>query len=309
MAKTLEKVVEQLPTPEPQASKLVALTNLLVPTDFSPASDRALDYALSLARRYEARIILVNVIDDGSELILAPEMAANTRQSTFGSAQEEMGQILVSARLRGVTHETLIEEGRLWPTLEALVAKYEADLIVVGTHKLGSLKKFVLGSGAEQIFRQAKCPVLTVGPAAAGAPKDAQLKNILFATDFGTGAERQAAYAFSFAQEHQANVTLLHVVSRVEDYSEPGLALKTEAISRELAELIPPGSELWCKPAVRMVVGEPVQQILNAAQAMRADLLVIGAKHKKGLAAGHSMRTIAYALAGAAPCPVLTVRS
>jgi nucleotide-binding universal stress UspA family protein len=292
------------------ADKLVEVTNILVGTDFSPASDRALDYALSLAQRYDARIILAHVITAGTDAMLAPEIAANTRETAFGAAQEEMGQVLISGKLRGVHHETVIEEGVLWPTLEALITRYKADLVVVGTHHLKGLKKMLLGSGAEQIFRQAKCPVLTVGPATeGGAPREGEFKRILFATDFGAGAEREAAFAFSLAQEHQANVTLLHVVSRVEDYSEPGLASKNEAVSHELAELIPAGSGLWCKPEIRMQVGEPVEEILRAAKDVKADLIVIGAKHKKGLAAGHTLHTVAYQLAGAAPCPVLTVRS
>lgn len=301
----MEKTAEMV-----RADKLVEFSSILVGTDFSPASDRALDYALSLARRYDARIILAHIITAGTDTMLAPEIAANTRETTFSAAQEEMGQFLVSGKLRGVRHETVIEEGALWPTLEELINRYQADLVVVGTHRIAGLKKMFLGSAAEQIFRQAKCPVLTVGPAVEGAaPNEGEFKHILFATDFGTGAEREAAYAFSLAQEHEANVTLLHVVSRVEDYSEPGLAMKTEAISHQLAELIPAGSELWCKPDIRMQIGEPVHEILQAARNIKADLLVIGARHKKGLAAGHVLQTVAYRLAGAAPCPVLTIRS
>ncbi|HYL64262.1 MAG TPA: universal stress protein [Candidatus Methylomirabilis sp.] len=292
------------------ADKLVKFTNILVGMDFSQASERALEYALSLARRYDARVILAHVITTRTDAMLAPEIAANTRESAFSAAQEAMGQILISGRLRGVPHEMAVEEGALWPALETLITRYSVDLVVVGTHNLGGLKKVFLGSGAEQIFRQANCPVLTVGPSVEGAaPKEGEFKHILFATDFGIGAEREAAYAFSLAQEHEANVTLLHVVSRVEDYSEPGLAMKTEAISHQLAELVPPGSELWCKPQVRMQIGEPVREILEVAKDVKADLLVIGAKRQKGLAAGHALHAVAYRLAGAAPCPVLTVRS
>jgi hypothetical protein len=82
--------------------------------------------------------------------------------------------------------------------------------------------------------------------------KEIEFKNILFATDFGIGAEREAEYAFSFAQEHQANVTLLHVVAHADDYSEEGLSLKAHAITSELAELVPIGGEVWCKPEFRM---------------------------------------------------------
>lgn len=310
MAKVMEKIAEHVKLAEMQANKLVELENILVATDYSGVSDRALEYALSLARRYEARVILAHVIDSGAELILAPEMAANTREGTFAAAQEAMGQVLISGRLRDVNHETVIEEGELWPTLEKLVQRFKADLVVVGTHNLGGLKKALLGSGAEQIFRQAKVPVLTVGPGVAGAaPKEVTFKSILFATDFGIGAEREAAYAFSLAQEHSASLTLLHVVSRVDDYSEPGLAMKSEAVNSQLAELVPPGSEFWCKPDLRMVVGEPVNEILKAAREVDADLLVIGARPKNSFAAAHAPHSTAYRLVGGAPCPVLTLRS
>ncbi len=291
-------------------NKMVELRNILVGIDFSPASERALDYALALARRYEARVFVTHVITSDANVMLAPELMSLSHEREVREAQERMGEILISGKLRGVTHETVIEHGSLWPTIEALIGKHEIDLVVVGTEGIGGLQKLLLGSGAEQIFRQAKCPVLTVGPAATGGtPKEVEFKNILFATDFGLGAEREAAYAFSFAQEHQANLTLLHVVPHADDYSEAGLALKREAVTCELAELVPVGGEIWCQPVFRMRLGDPVEEILYVAREMKADLIVIGAKRGKGLAAGHARKTIAYEVVSGAPCPVLTVRS
>lgn len=301
MEKIKEKVLE---------NRMVQLTNILVGTDFSPASDRALEYALSLARRYEARIILAHVITSDAEVMLAPELMAKTHETAERAAQEEMGETLVSGRLRGVPHETVIEHGALWPTIETLISKHQIDLVVVGTNGVAGVKKMLLGSGAEQIFRQSKCPVLTVGPGVTGeAPNEVEFKNILFATDFGPGAERETGYAFSFAEEHEANLTLLHVVTRAEDYSEEGLTLKKEAITHELGELVPAGSDVWCKPEFRMKLGDPVEEILKTARAMKADLIVIGAKRRTGLAAGHALHTKAYRVVCGAPCPVLTVRS
>lgn len=301
MEKTAERVLE---------NKLVQFANILVGTDFSPASDRALDYALSLARRYDARIFLVHVITSDSDIMLAPEIAAKSHEVAIRTAQEEMGEVLISGKLRGVQHETVIDRGALWPTIEALIDKHQIDLVVVGTHKVGGFQKMLLGSGAEQIFRQAKCPVLTVGPSVEGeAPKEVDFKNILFATDFGTSAEREAAHAFSFAQEHQAKLTMLHVVMRADDYSQEGLTLKREAIFHELGELAPVDSEVWCEPQYRMKLGEPVEEILRMAKEIKADLIVIGAKRSKGLRAGHVPNTKAYRVVCGAPCPVLTVRS
>jgi nucleotide-binding universal stress UspA family protein len=311
MLKTIEKSQEQFVENNPVVeSKLVRLTNILVGTDFSPASERALEYALSLARRYNARILLAHVITADTAPMLAPEIAVSGQNAVHRAAEEAMGEILVSGRLRGVPHEIAIEQGPFWPSMEAFIAKHHIDLVIVGTEGTGGWKKFFLGSGAEQVFRQAKCPVLTVGPATkGGTPSEVDFKNILFATDFGLGAEREASYAFSFAQEHQSNLTMLHVVQHSEDYSEQGLALKRDAIVRELGELVPSGAELWCKPEFRMRLGDPVEEILEAAREMNANLLVIGAKRGKGLSAGHAPRTVAYRVVCGAPCPVLTVRS
>lgn len=311
MTKTIEKAeTKVLEGKILLESKMVRLTNILVGMDFSAASERALDYAMALARRYESRIYLVNVITSDANVMLAPELMSLAHEREIREAQEKMGEILISGKLRDVPHETVIEHGSLWPTIEALIGKYQIDLVVVGTEGVGGLQKMLLGSGAEQIFRQAKCPVLTVGPAATGgAPKEIEFKNILFATDFGIGAEREAEYAFSFAQEHQANLTLLHVVKHAADYSEEGLALKRDAVTQELGELVPIGGEVWCKPTFRMKLGDPVEEILCVAREMKADLVVIGAKRGKGLAAGHTPNTVAYKIVCGAPCAVLTVRS
>ena len=169
MVRTTEKTEEKtLGSKMAVESKMVKLTNILVGTDFSPASERALEYALSLARRYEARIFLTHVITSDANVMVATEIMARTYETEVRGAEERMGEILISGRLRDVSHETSIEHGSLWPTLKALIGKHHIDLVVVGTQRMGGLQKMLLGSGAEQIFRQAKCPVLTVGPAVKG---------------------------------------------------------------------------------------------------------------------------------------------
>jgi Universal stress protein family len=72
-----------------------------------------------------------------------------------------------------------------------------------------------------EIFRQASCAVLTVGPRReAQVPQEVDLKSILFATDFGPGAGRAAQYAFSLAQEHGAHLTVLHVVEDIRAHTQ-----------------------------------------------------------------------------------------
>ena len=161
-------------------------------------------------------------------------------------------------------------------------------------------RKLLIGSSAEEIFRQARIPVLTVGPAVWREPFcGVELKNILFATAFGPGAERQAAYAFSLAQEHHSKLTMLHVQQHADE---------APAIVHQLQELVPSGVELHCLPLFRVERGEPANEIIRVAQDAQANLIVIGAKSRKGLA-GHVPRTEAYQVVCGASCPVLTIKS
>ncbi|HYL67694.1 MAG TPA: universal stress protein [Candidatus Limnocylindria bacterium] len=287
----------------------VSLARILVATDFSPASDRALEFGISLARRYNSQIYLTHVITLDAYPMVAPELATESEAKQRREAEGHFEEIEKSGRLFGLRRETVLAEGSLWPTIEDLVKKYEIELVIVGTHGASGLEKVVIGSNAEQIFRQARIPVLTVGPAVKSeAPYEVEFRNILFATDFGPGAEREAAFAFSLAQEHRARLTLLNVAPYAEDYSEQAVARKREAVTKQLRELLPTVPEFYCSPEYVMVIGDPVEEILRWSKLTHADLIVMGAKSRKGLA-GHIPHTKAQRIITAATCPVLTVKS
>src|SRR6516164_6337737 len=272
-----EHEVNQQTKPRPS----ISLSKLLVATDFSKSSDRALEHALCLARTYSSRIFLVHVIP--VNLMMAPELADASRD-----------------QMRRAAHEGIIEEGTLWPNIEALIKKHEIDLLVLGTHGMGLVQKLLIGSSAEEIFRQARIPVLTVGPAVAPEPfYGINLKNILFATAFGKGAERQAEYAFSLAEEHHSRITLLHVQQHPD---------QEQSIIDQLQELLPSSTDFKCLPLFRVERGDAVTEILRVAEQMHADLIVLGAKTRKGLA-GHVPHTKAYEVVCGASCPVLTIKS
>ncbi|HYL84013.1 MAG TPA: universal stress protein [Candidatus Angelobacter sp.] len=289
-------------------AKKVGLTKILVTTDFSPESDRALDYALTLARRYDARIYLAHVLAPDPFLYAEPSLAEATYEKVRQAAEQGMADILVSGKLRGIPHEVLLEEGNVWPVLAKLIEKHEIDLVITGTHGRGKMQKMLIGSVAEEIFRQAGCAVMTVGPRVKGeTASEVDLKNILFATDFGAGADKAAAYAFSLAQEHGARLTMLHVIQEATAFTEESVRRQREYTVAHLEKLVPPGAENWCKPEFKATFGEAAEEILTLARETNADLIVMGAKPRKSLA-GHVPVTIAYNVVVKARCPVLTVR-
>lgn len=290
-------------------NKETLFKNILLATDFSPASDRALEYAASLARRYGSTIYLTNIITLDGYPMMSPELAASSFQKMQEEAEKGFREIMKSGRLMALPYQALIQEGNLWPAIEESIKKYDIDLLVVGTHGIGAIRKILIGSGAEEIFRKAEVPVLTVGPSAGEEPQyELEFKNILFATDFGKGAEREAEYAFSLAQEHHSRLRLVHVFPHPEAYGEDVLAVGKEGCRNQLRELVPRGTELHCKVDFEVAVGEPVEQILRVAEETKADLIVMGAKARKSLA-GNVPHTKAYRVVSGARCPVLTVRS
>ncbi len=285
----------------------VSFSKIMVATDFSPASEHALEYAISIARRFGSKIYLSHVITVDGYPMIAPEIAAKTLDASRGEAEENFARIVESGGFHGIDYHINIVEGTFWPTLDSLINEYKIDLLVLGTRGLGGVKKIVLGSAAEEAFRQARIPVLTVGPHAKHESLGkSEFKNILFATDFGPGVDREAAYAFALAQEHHARITLLNVVPYVEEFSEEAVTNRRSLVVRQLRELVPTKANLEYKPEFFMIIGEPVEEILRFAQ--KADLVIMGARPRKGLA-GHIPHTKAHRVMSTAKCPVLTIKS
>lgn len=282
-----------------------SLDRILLATDFSPASDRALEYALSLARHYGSHLYVTHVITLDDYPMMAPDLAVVREEKYRREAKGAMAKLVRSGRFFGVSHDILIEEGTLWPAIQNLIHRYGVNLVVAGTQGMGSLKKILLGSNAEQMFRQSSVPILTVGPAVPSEPLyEAEFKHILFATDFGPGAEKEAAFALSLAKEHRSRLTVLHVLSGPEQSA----GLQRNFILRQMGELLPDTHGVHCIVDFSVVLGKPLEEILRAQQETKADLIVMGAKKRTSLA-GHVPGTTAFDVVSLAPCPVFTVRS
>jgi nucleotide-binding universal stress UspA family protein len=283
--------------------------NILLATDFSRASKKALEYAASLARRYGSALYLTHVITVDGYPLVSPEYAASSLQKMHNEARQGFRELLKSGELIELPYKVLIQEGNLWPSIEELIKTYDIDLLVVGTHGVGAVEKVLIGSGAEEIFRKARVPVLTVGPSAAKEPLyEMEFKNILFATDFGRSAEREAEYAISLAQKHCSRLRLVHVLPHPEACGEDVLAAKKENSMAQLRELVLTSANLHCKLDFEVAVGEPVEQVLRIAGETKSDLIIMGAKGRSSLA-GNVPHTKAYRVVCGAQCPVMTVRS
>lgn len=223
------------------------------------------------------------------------------------SAKLKMDEFMRAAALKDTQHESVLLQGELWHVLSEVTRRSNIDLIVLGTHGRAGIAKLVMGSSAEQIYRRACCPVLTVGPRAGkSAVNFENWKHILFATDFSAGSLNALPYALSLAEENQASLTLLHLISLMPMQEEKGIV---DAARMRLELLVPLEATSWCDPQFVVQYGFPTDGILRVAEERSADLIVMGVHTSRSpKATTHLPWAIASEVVSHAHCPVLTVR-
>ena len=145
---------------------MIALKQVLVPTDFSETSDSALRYAKAFAGAFGGTLHVVHVIEEPYGQPWAVEAygfsLSALQDEWIKDAQGRLASILTEEERKTLKAVTTTVLGH--PVMEILrYAKENAiDLIVMGTHGRGPLGHVVLGSVAERVVRKAPCPVLTV---------------------------------------------------------------------------------------------------------------------------------------------------
>ncbi len=286
----------------------LALNHILFTTDFSETSERALSFALAFANWFGASICIAHAVPPEPHYPVPMDPLPVEIDPVWQEAQGNMASFESSHPLRSLKHETVVEQGRPWDVVSRLLRTKPADLLVLGTHGRVGLKKIVLGSEAETIFRQTPCPVLTVGPHV--VPIDWQswrLRTILFATDFAESSVAALPLALSLAEETQATLLLLHLTPMVPLDSQDDLQQK---ILARMKALVPPDAEDWCKPECIVRFEFPADGILRLAKEREADLIVMGVRKRAApAAAAHLPWATATDVVSRAPCPVLTVRA
>lgn len=132
---------------------------ILVPIDFSPCAEYALDYACELAPRIGAEVVLVNALG-----ATVPEMAVSeTALATMFRGHRAALDALVASHGDGVAFDMpVVKNGDARDAIVDTASELGADLVIMGTHGHRGFSRLMLGSVAEEVLRRAPCPVLTV---------------------------------------------------------------------------------------------------------------------------------------------------
>jgi nucleotide-binding universal stress UspA family protein len=277
--------------------------SILVATDCSAANVTAVKQAARLAKQFHARLCLLHAVAPQMYVSSLAEMAPSFDPTSLEIARENLHAYAERIdELRTMKRE---ESAFLGSAAEAIQASGEAnhiDLLVVGSHGRQGLAKLALGSVAEWAIRRLHYPVLVAGPMCAETVRG--VRSIVLATDLSEQGLRSVQYASAMAQDYNARFTVLHVLPRQSTAEEQSRA--EWSAKERLRQLVPSDAGDWCTPKFEVKTGDIAASILNSARDSKADMIVLGARHKPSLA-DHLPRTKVAAVIGGAHCPVLVV--
>jgi len=280
---------------------------IVLATDFSPASSAALSVAGRVARLFKAKVLVVHVFQYVAQhqyQVPVGWMIECIRRDVQ-HRMNETRKILVDIGVE--TQGRLIEDG--FPSLEILnvLQTCKNPLLVMGTHAIGGMDRFVLGSTAEEVLRKVSCPVITVGPHVTSEEGiDPNFHKVLYATDFSDASLAAVPFAAMLRKSSSASLRVLHV-STDPEFVVASEDQRFDPVRKALASDGPESTEHAAEYVTSH--GRDVgQAITNEAERYPADLLVLGVRRASAFAT-HLAPKVAFQVIAAAPCAVLTISS
>jgi nucleotide-binding universal stress UspA family protein len=139
---------------------------ILCPVDFSEYTDEILDYAVSIAKRFDSELHLIHIIPNLNyftpyESFLTPENLVAIERNIEGEVGKDFDKITKKLDL---PFRRIIKTGVTFVEIIDYIKEQGIDLVVMGTHGRSGLEHILIGSVAEKVVRKSPCPVLTVRP-------------------------------------------------------------------------------------------------------------------------------------------------
>jgi nucleotide-binding universal stress UspA family protein len=290
---------------EPTPPEGVCLKNILVATDFSAASISALACVMPIARESHSVVHILHVVRPSEIGLALTEAGEDISREIQVDAQRQLTPL--EDVVGTIPHKIWLREGNVCGAIGDLVGSEHIDLIAIGASGKSDLKKFVVGSVAEEIVRNATCPVLSVGPHAFPNGNGVPLAQLLYVTSLWENSHEGLRYTIQLAIGHRSRLVLLHVIEQ-EAPQKPDREW-LNGFRRIMRNLLPDtAANLREKPVLRVEVTKNVTaRILQVADEVRANVIIMDVHPKQALST--HLRDKVYPIISWANCPVLTVRT
>ncbi|MBD3166480.1 hypothetical protein GF324_07770 [bacterium] len=305
----------------PNSEDLMKVSHILYPTDFSETSARALDQAVVLAHRFNAKLTMLFVETPHGADPHNPNKEFPPLDELFAYLREQGDKRMDDADAPVVSGKIELEEQVVRDTSPAhgilsFADAYDVDMIVIGTHGRGQIAHFLLGSTAEKVVHGAKVPVLTVGR---GEDRfllnQGVYKRILIPMDFSEACRFSMKTSMEIARRFEADIAFVHVIEPVLNHealmtghtAPMQMDTQTEfrsraALKRFAEDLLPDRYEFF------LTSGVTHQEIIRVIQSFEADLIVVANKGWSPIER-FLLGSTTEKLIRKSPVPVLVVRN
>jgi nucleotide-binding universal stress UspA family protein len=284
---------------------MIRIQNILVPVDFSDASERAVNYGLSMALEFKARLILAHITHFDS--------------SAYEKAKSDLMELIPQDCRDPLTFEIIVKGGDVRSELMGIVQDKEIDLVIMGTRGRSYFERMLLGSVTDRMLRKLHVPILTVShldpEREIHTPGPVPLRKILYATDLANGSEEGLKFSIRLARGLDAALNVAHVVQFADAAFHgveaaaflPDLANEIRAQAEErLSRLVALVSDGSVAISTVLAEGVPYETVNRLAQQLKADLIIINLQNK-GLLERAVLGATAERVIRTAPVPVLSL--
>jgi nucleotide-binding universal stress UspA family protein len=194
------------------------MKNILYPTDFSENSTHALDYAVELARLFDAELMLFNSYElPYSRSNVLVSMTERMQKDSEESLKEMQSRVLKNKKYAHLKVSIESQSGGFVSLIPKVAKRFKSDLIVMGTKGASGIKEVFIGSNTLEVIQVAHCPVLAI-PEKAAIAQERKFDNIAMATDLRPLVKDSILNPlFSIAKQCKSSLEFVHIIRNEEE--------------------------------------------------------------------------------------------
>ena len=278
------------------------MKKILVPTDFSKTADIAVDIASDIAKKANAELILLHVVEEasGTSFRITGEVDVSSgwedklfTMKLIERSKKQMAKAFDDVKATGVKVRQELRVGTAFHGMRDIIAEQKVDLVVMGTAGRSKMEEMIIGSNTEKVVRHAKCPVLTVHK----KPATTDFKNIVYATSMSKDEEVFSRIVRKTQQIYDSTVHLVRI-------NTPGNFQRDAVIKKYMQDF---AKKLQLKNFTINIFNDLTEEegIIYFADSLNADLIAMATHGRTGFA--HVLAgSIAEDVVSHAKRPVLT---
>jgi nucleotide-binding universal stress UspA family protein len=254
------------------------MKKILVPVDFSEHSEYALEVAASLARTFDAEIVVLHMMGLSESIVNENESEEFAEVQYYMKLAKKRFELFLNRPwLKGVRMQQMIQNYKIFSEINNIVKEQDIDLIIMGSHGVGGISEIFVGSNTEKVVRSSEVPVLVIKK----RTENFRIKKVAFGFDF----EPKSLSAFKNLKKLcavlNAELCLLYV-------NLPGIRFMStaqmQAKTTEFLNLAFQGQDDQLKEVIYYCDYSIEKGIYNFAKETHADVIAVTTHGRSGLA-------------------------